>query len=236
MRGTVHLIYAVIILYPITLVTVRILGKKQIATMTFWDVVSAITLGSLAGSLASVPDFPLWAMPLGVLSWGALTLLTDWLVLKFRGFRRLVQGRPRILIAHGKVQEAAMRKERMNIDLLRTELRAQGAFTVAEVDWAIIEPNGKVTVQKRAQDQTPTRGDLQLPSIPTGPSVTLVLEGQVAMQTLQALGLERSWLEAELAKQGVTDLRTVFYAERQPDGTLFVDYLQDGRVGLTTLG
>lgn len=231
-----HFIWKLVIIYIVTFGTVRVLGKKQVATMTFWDVVSAIALGSLAASAIFTRDTSIWQDLIAILGWGAVTLATDWAVLKSRGFRRVFQGRPAILIANGQLQESVMRRERMNIDLLRGELRAMGAFTLEEVEWAIIEPNGKVTVLKRAQDQTPTRSDLKLPGQPVGPSVAVVVEGEVSLQTLHELGLGKEWLEGELAKAGVTNLQEIFYADRNPDGSLHIQKRTEQTTPLTTLG
>lgn len=231
-----HFILKVALIYIVTFAMVRILGKKQVANMTFWDVVSAIALGSLAASSIFSRDTPVWLDVLAIAGWGAVTLLTDWLVLKSRAFRRLFQGRPAVLIANGQVQEAVMRRERMNIDLLRGELRAMGAFRLEEVDWAIIEPNGKVTVQKKTGDQTPTRSDLKLPAQPTGPSVAVIVEGKVSLDGLRELGVGQDRLLRELAKAGVTEVQRLFYVDQNPDGTLHIQKHQEQTTSLTTLG
>lgn len=236
MSGMMQILLSVAAAYPVTFTTVRILGKKQIATMTFWDLVSAIALGSLAANAVVDRQRPMLHSVLAVVAWGAVTLATDYLVLKSRTLRRIIQGRPAILIANGQIQESVLRRERLNIDLLRGELRAQGAFTVSEVDWAVIEPNGKVTVQKASAKQTPTRSDLTLPEQPTGPSIALVVEGKIATQMLQEIGLDQEWLLAELAKAGSPDLQSLFYVDFNPDGTLEIQKREQKGTRLTTLG
>jgi len=216
-----------LVAYPVTFFVVRLLGKKQISTLTFWDLVSAIALGSLAANIVVNPEAPLYASAWVVLLWGALALGTGWLALKNRHLRGLVQGAPALVIANGRILEDMMRRERLNIETLLAELRAQGVFTIDEVEFAVFEPSGKISVLKKSQAMPVTPGDLRLSTRYKGLSTALVMEGTVLSGNLQRIGLDAAWLHKQLAAQGVASLDEVFYAELGTDGGVRVDRYGD---------
>lgn len=221
---------ATLLSFAVTFAVVRLIGKKQVSTMTFWDLVSAIALGSLAANIIISTDVPLFNSAWVVVLWGGLAIATGWAALQNRKFRSVVQGMPAVLIANGKLCEDVMRRERLNLDLLMTELRAKGVFSVSEVEFALLEPNGKISVLKKSQNLPVTPKDLSVATGYKGVSTALVLDGQVIEKNLKQVGLDHHWLTARLAARGITDPADVFYAELGTDGTLYVDRRQDGAV------
>ncbi len=218
---------AALVSYPVALAVVRLIGKKQVSSMTYWDLVSGIALGSLIANVVTNQQTPItyaiWAVGL----WGALTLLTDWTALQGRFFGRVLQGAPTVVIANGKVMEQALRSERMTMDLLLSELRVKGVSNVSEVEFAVLEPTGKLSVLKKSQSLPVTPADLDLKTAYKGLSTAVVLEGRVQEENLHRVGLTRDWLTNALATQGISDLSAVFYAELGTDGTLYIDRKQD---------
>lgn len=227
-----YMTVSTLVSFAVTFGVVRLIGKKQISTMTFWDLVSAIALGSLAANIVINLQVPLATSAWVVVLWGGLTILTGWGALRNRRFRGVVQGMPAVIVSNGKILEDVMRGERLNVDLLLTELRAQGVFSLSEVEFAVLEPNGKVSVLKKSQNLPVTPRDLQLGSPYKGLSNTVVLEGQVISPALERLGLSHEWLVGQLSSQGIHDPSEVFYAELATDGTLFVDRRADGKSDL----
>ncbi len=221
---------ATLLAFGVTFTMVRLIGKKQISTMTFWDLVSAIALGSLAANIIVNTDVPLWTSAWVVVLWGGLALLMGWAALQNRKVRGVVQGMPTVIISNGKVLEGVMRKERLNMDLLLTELRAAGVFSLADVEFAILEPNGKISVLKKSQVQPVTPKDLKLSTSYKGLTNTVLLDGEILPENLNRLGLSTEWLLAQLASQGIDDPADVFYAELGTDGTLYVDRRADQQV------
>lgn len=219
-----------LVAYPVAFFVVRLLGKKQISTLTFWDLVSAIALGSLAANIVVNPEEPLIVSAWVVVLWGILALGTGWLALKSRYMRGIVQGAPTLVIANGKILEEAMRRERLNIETLLAELRTQGVFTIDEVEFAVFEPSGKISVLKKSQNLPVTPSDLKLPTRYKGLSAALVMEGTVMSENLQRVGLDDAWLRQHLAAEGVANLDEVFYAELGTDGSLRIDRYDDPRI------
>lgn len=218
---------ATLVAFGVTFVMVRLVGKKQISTMTFWDLVTAIALGSLAANIIVNTDVPLFTSAWVVVLWAGLALLVGWGALQNRKFRDLVQGMPVIVVSNGKVLEGMMRKERLNMDLLLTELRAAGVFRLADVEFAILETNGKISVLKKSQVQPATPEDLKLDTTYKGLTNTVVLDGKVLQQNLSRLGLTEEWLISRLSGQGIQNPAEVFYAELGTDGRLYVDRYED---------
>jgi uncharacterized membrane protein YcaP (DUF421 family) len=200
---------------------------KQISSMTFWDLVSAIALGSLAANIITSQNEPLWQSAWVVFLWGAMAFTTGFLAMKSRKIRSIVQGVPTVVVANGQILEEALRKEHMNVDLLLAELRAAGVFTVRDVEFAIVEPDGKVSILKKTQTQPATPHDLHVPTAYKGLATAVVMEGTVLEENLRQMGLDRAWLERKLRQQGRTNLSEIFYAELDTDGTLYVDQQHD---------
>ncbi|HYG59514.1 MAG TPA: DUF421 domain-containing protein [Symbiobacteriaceae bacterium] len=216
-----------LVAFVVTFMMVRLLGKKQVSTMTFWDLVSAIALGSLAANIIVNTDVPLFNSVWVVLLWAGLALFVGWSALQNRKFRDLVQGTPAVVVSNGKVLEEVMRRERLNMDLLLTELRAAGVFSLADVEFAVLEANGKISVLKKSQVQPVTPKNLGMDTTYVGLTNAVIQDGKVLRQNLSRLGLTEEWLMSRLAGQGIEDLAGVFYAELGTDGTLYVDRRED---------
>jgi uncharacterized membrane protein YcaP (DUF421 family) len=218
---------ATLVSFFVTFSMVRLMGKKQVSTMTFWDLVTAIALGSLAANIIVNTNVPLITSAWVVGLWAGLAMLVGWGAMQNRKVRSLVQGLPAIVISNGKVLEGAMRQERLNVDLLLAELRAAGVFSLADVEFAVLEATGKISVLKKTQVQPVTPKDLKLHTTYKGLASTVVRDGKVLRQNLNQLGLTEEWLLSCLAGQGIPDPAEVFYAELGTDGTLYVDKRED---------
>lgn len=116
------------------------------------------------------------------------------------------------------------------MDLLLSELRSQGVFALADVEFAVLEPTGKLSVLKKTQALPVTPGDLHLPTPYKGMETPLVMEGSPLEANLARVGLNTPWLTAQLASRGITDLSDVYYAGLDTAGSLYVDLFGDDPV------
>ncbi|MTI66760.1 MAG: DUF421 domain-containing protein [Firmicutes bacterium] len=212
-------IFSYIILFTLT----RLMGKREISQLTFFDYVVGITIGTLTGSMVIDTTRNLITILPALLIFSAFQILTSFLSLKSVNFRKLVDGTPTILMKNGNILEKNLKKSRLNVDELISKLREKKVFTLANVEFAILENDGKISVMKKTNKQTVTPSDLGITTSYTGLGKLIIEEGRIKEKKLQKYGLTRSWVLSKLGEQGIYDLSKVLFAQVDENGNLFVD-------------
>ncbi len=205
----------------------RILGKQQISQLTYFDYVLGITIGSITGTLStelSGRAFPYWA---GLATWVILVLIFQFLSMKWRYFSKYVDGEPTVVIMHGEIMEKTLRKMRYRVTDLLQQLRVKGVFDVNEVEHAVMETNGKLSLLKKAQYLPLTPKDINIQVSYKGLSTELIYDGVIYDQNLIQVSKDRVWLENELTKQGIQSASEVFLCLLDQNGQLFIDKYKD---------
>lgn len=216
--------------FCVLLFLTRILGKKQLSQMTIFTYITGIAMGNIAGDMVVHRDIKLSDGLVGLTLWAVLTLIVEYLSLKSARARVLLDGEPTILIKKGKVMEQAMAGNRLNMDDLSMLLRGKDIFSVLDVDYAILEPNGQLSVLKKENLESVVKKDLNIQTQPRKYLPTeLVVDGKIITRNLRELNLSQAWLRDQLKLQGVESLQGVFYVELQSDGSLYVDQRRDAR-------
>lgn len=212
----------------------RIMGKRQISQLTFFDYITGITIGSIAANGLEEPSR--WGTQLlAMVLWAGAALGLHWVGIKFRAVHQVMDGAPSILVQNGKVLEENLGKVGMDLGSLFSLLRLQGYFDLSEIEFALMETDGRVSVLPRSQYRPVRPQDLKLPTRYEGLPTQVIHEGKPLGVHLQQLGLTEEWLRVELNRQGVTDsLDSIFAAWLNPDGTLVIDRYQDGAPQLPT--
>ena len=201
-------------------VLARLLGKKQIGHLTLFDYMTGITLGAIASSLIVEREY---VGPLtGMLAWTALAFLMHFLDMKGRTLHRILDDKPAILIRNGQVDERELRRNQLNIEELMSQLRQAGYFHLEEVEFALLEANGKLSVLPRSQYRPLQPRDLHVPTQYEGLLIQVMQEGRTVPHGLQQAGLPEDWLQGELARQQVAP-EEVFAAWLDSRGKLVVD-------------
>jgi len=205
----------------------RLLGKKQISHLTFFDYVVGIAIGTMASSIAIDKSLSFGHGVTALVIYTVLSLLIGFGAVKSFKFREIVESSPVILVKDGKVMEKTLLKQRMTFDDLLNGLRVKGAFNLSEVELAMMETNGDISVLKKPQYQALTPNDIGLEvEEDHGPSLAII-DGEVLEHHLQYLGYTKEWLLEEIKKQGANELEDVFLAQINSDGSLFVDLYND---------
>lgn len=205
------------------LVFTRILGKTQVGQLTFYEYISGITIGSLAATIAGSEPDKVWNHYYDLVLFVALTYLVSVVTMKSRPLRKLIEGSPTIVIENGRIVEENMHGLRYDIDELNGQLRQQGVLDPAEVQYAILETSGDLSVIKKADYQPLAKSDLNIhlpdPSFP----VELVMDGVIIERNLDKQNRSKAWLEKQLADRGIIDVSQVTYAVIDSKGQLFVN-------------
>jgi len=200
----------------------RLLGKQQIAQLTFFEYVTGITIGSIAADLSINLETQGLIPWIGLVTWAFLTMFLQWIVTKNRRLAKIVEGEPVVVIQGGKILEQNLRLLRYRVDDLMLKLRQKNVFDIADVEVALVEPNGALSVQKKSQVEPVTPRDLNLPTAYKGLPTELIVDGELIPQNLKQVGLDRAWLMERLSQQGIGSIKDVFYASLNTQGELFV--------------
>jgi len=202
---------------------VRIIGNKQLGQMNVFTYISGIVIGSMIADTILHPDLAISRTMMGVSLWTIFLHVFEWISLKSIRAREILDGQPTIVIRDGKIVCDALKKERLNLDDLTMMLRTNAVFNMADVAYAICEPNGDLSVLKKQSKEVVIRDDLNMTSSTTQLLPTsIVVDGRLIEKNLKALNLTESVVKQELEKVGITSQNSIFYAEVQSDGKLFV--------------
>lgn len=211
------------ILFISLLALTRILGKKQTSHLTFFNYITGITIGSIAANIIRETDEPFWDDFIGLIFWCVLALLVEYIGLEFSKLRQILDGQPTIVIKKGIISKNALRSSRLNLDDLSMLLRNQNVFSLKEVEYAILEPNGNLSIMKKQQYQQLTKSDMNIPApaqeyLPS----EIISDGKIIRHNLEELNLSENRLNNQLKMQNISNLKDILYAELQSDGTLFI--------------
>ncbi|MGB9803653.1 YetF domain-containing protein [Desulfofundulus sp.] len=209
------------------LVITRVVGKSQVGQLTVADFVNAIVLGSIAASMVTDLKENGWYYAFGLLLFGLLTVLAEYASLKYRPLRKVIEGEPTVVIHNGKILENNMKKLIYNIDDLMMQLREKNVFNISDVEFAVAEPNGQLSVLLKSHKQPLTPSDMQIPTKYQGIPSELIVDGVVIQQNLKQNNLTEDWLYRELEKQGIKSVKDVMYASLDTEGNLYVDKKED---------
>ncbi|KKK36182.1 membrane protein [Mesobacillus campisalis] len=202
-------------------IIVRLLGKTQISQITPFDFVSALVLGELVGNAMYDPDtgFGVIIFTSGI--WGVLIYVTEIMTQKSIKMRRFLEGKPSILIQKGNLNWYELKKNHLDIDQLQQLLRAKDVFSMQEVDYAILENNGSVSVLRKAEADQPTCRDLNIQAEERKLPYTIISDGEIMNDSLREAGVNEAWIMEELEKQGVMRPEEICYAEYIPGNGIY---------------
>lgn len=199
----------------------RIMGKPQIGELQPFELVIAIMISELAAVPMADTEIPLLNGIIPILTLLLAQVTLAYWSLKSEKARELICGRPSILIEKGRILEGELRRLRMNINDLLEQLRVKNYPNIAEVDYAILETNGALSVIPKNSSRHVQMNDLGLSTIDPGLPTTLIIDGVVNQHNLVRIGLSLSELITLLEKEGVRDLHNVFFASIDATGTIF---------------
>jgi uncharacterized membrane protein YcaP (DUF421 family) len=225
-EGIVVFVRALIAFFSLLIFT-RLLGKKQISQLTLFDYILGITIGSMAASITTDLSSRAWPHWIGLVTWVAAGLAIDFLTTKSRYAAKYIEGEPSIIIMNGKILENNMRKLRYNATNLLQQLRSKDIFDLSEVHFAVLEPNGELSVLKKSEFQPLTPKDMNIKVPYKGLGIELIYDGIIVDLNLKQIKKDRNWLHSQLKKQGVKNPSEVFLAIYEASGNLYIDKFND---------
>lgn len=227
MNETSVVIVRGIIAFASLFIYARLLGKEEIKQLTFFDYIAGITIGSIAAALTTNLNNRPWPEFVGLSTWIILTYFLQWFTIRSRRMAKYIEGEPLIVIMNGQLMEESMYKARLKLGDLLGLLRLKDVFDLTQVEFAVYEKNGSLSVLKKAEFQPVTPGDLKLQTKYQGIGTEVIYDGVIIEQNLNDLHLDRQWLDDELKKQGIKSTSDVFLANLDTQGQLYVDKYKD---------
>ncbi len=198
-------ILSVVALFIIT----KLMGHKQVAQLDFFDYVSGITIGSIGAELAielEQPYKPLVALIIYGLTGAVLNLLAH----KIPKTRKYINGTPTILMNGGKLYRKNLRQAKLDLSEFMLLCREQGYFDLEEIQTAIFEHNGKLSILPRTQSRPATPDDLMIVAKETHIGTEVIMDGRVMGENLSRIGRDENWLTKRLKEQGYRDVCEIF--------------------------
>jgi uncharacterized membrane protein YcaP (DUF421 family) len=219
------IIRSVSILVGLFIIT-KILGKKQLSELSFFETIIGLTIGDIAGSISIDMGISFVHGLIAIIIWASVPFLFDFISIRNKKFRDFVQGKSTVFIKNGTILEDNLKKEKISADDFMEMLRQQKVFRVADVEFATYESTGDLSVMLKREHQPLTLGDLN-PNPPQEkePQV-VIMDGKIQDEPLSTMRLGRGWLKGELDKIGVTP-ENVFFAQVDSYGQLAVDLYDD---------
>ncbi|MDF2721106.1 MAG: hypothetical protein K0Q59_781 [Paenibacillus sp.] len=222
-----------VLIYFVVFVVMRLMGKREIGKLSIFDLVISIMIAEIAAFVIDEPEMP---MSQGLLPMGTLMLIQigiAYLTLKNRTVRIWFDGKPSFLIENGKLNHKEMRKQRYTIDDLIMQLREGKVRDIADVEFAVLETSGKLSILEKETDSQeamhePANKDAVTsanapPYRYAGLPVALIMDGKVQNSNLEKIGKTRFWLKNELQALGVNDFKQVFLCTIDHRGRMYVD-------------
>jgi len=211
-----------ILIFISLLLFTRILGKTQIGQLTFYEYITGITMGSIAGSMASAEADKFWSHYYDLFLFFILTYLLSFITVKHRPLRKFIEDSPTIVIENGCIIKKNMKAMRYDLDELNSQLREKNVFDISEVQYATIEPTGQLSVILKPDFQPLTKGDMNIHLPNANFPVELIMDGQIIAENLNKENLTYTWLQTQLTQRNITSHSNVMYAVIDSKGQLFI--------------
>lgn len=207
-----------IILYIIVIFSVRLMGKRQIGELQPSELVITILVSNIATLPLEDLNIPLIMGILPILSLVCFEVIMSWLSLKSKRIRHAVSGSPKVIIRDGVIDQKVMEDLRFSVDDLMTALRGNSVFDIADVQFAIVETNGSVSVYEKYAQRNVKNNDLNLTGTSMDPPVIIVSDGKLITQGLNETGLKKQWVY-DLIERKHIDLSDIFLLTADKNGT-----------------
>ncbi|MDQ0970219.1 uncharacterized membrane protein YcaP (DUF421 family) [Neobacillus niacini] len=205
---------------------VQLLGKQTIAQRTYHLYIASITMGTIAGNLAFNIKIKFLYFIIAIIIMGGIVFVLNLVAVRNHRFRKWIAGEPATLIEKGQILEESMERMGYSLDSLKQALRGKDIFNLDEVECAILEVNGSLSVLKKPQYQNTTKQDLNLGRTAENAPVELVYDGNILYENLTKHSYDEKWLMAELNKRNLT-VHEISYAVVGTKGNLFIELFWD---------
>lgn len=197
----------------------KIIGHKQMSQLDFFDYITGITIGSIAAELATELEQPLKPF-IAMVVYGVVSFFLSILTSKLQRLRKFVNGTPSIIMDSGKIYRSNMKKAKLDLSEFMVMCRQQGYFNLSDIQTAVFEYNGNLTILPVSDKRPVNPSDLKIETQKEYISTEVIMDGRVLHENLKRLNLDLKWLEGQIKVQGFSDVSEVFLGICDSDNQL----------------
>ena len=197
--------------FGVLFLVAKFIGHKQIAQLDFFDYITGITIGSIAAEMATELEEP-WKPLTAMVIYGGVTLLLSIISNKFPRTRKYLNGTPTILMDHGKLYYENLKKAKLDLSEFMVMCRQQGYFDLTNIQTAIYEYTGKLTIRPVSSQRPATPNDMHLAVEQELLFTELIMDGRILENNLKRMGLDLTWLDKQLKQRDIQSPQDVFLA------------------------
>ncbi len=188
----------------------KIIGHKQVAQLEFFDYITGITIGSIAAELATTLDEPWWKPTISMFVFGAVTVGLSFLTRFMSRTRKFINGTPTIILNNGKLYRENMKKAKLDLSEFMLLCRQEGYFNLNDIQTAVFEYNGKISILLVSSKRPLNPGDMKLNPQPEHMGTEIIMDGRIMGENLKRKGLNDQWLKKEMKRQGYKHAKEIF--------------------------
>ena len=194
----------------ILFVIAKIIGHKQVAQLEFFDYITGITIGSIAAELATTLDKPWWKPTMSMIVFGIITIILSVLTRRLPRSRKFINGTPTIVLNDGKLYRKNMKKAKLELSEFLLLCRQEGYFNLDDIQTAVYEYNGKLSILPVSTKRPLTPEDMKLSPLPEHIGTGVIMDGRIIGSNLRRRDLSVAWLQKELKSQGYQSAKQIF--------------------------
>lgn len=197
----------------------KIMGHRQIAQLDFYDYITGITFGSIAAELATELEEP-WKPLVAMIIYGGISILLTLVTRKLPRSRKYINGSPTILMNNGKICRENFIKSKIDLSEFMIMCRERGFFDLSDIQTAVFEHNGKLTILPKSYARPLTPQDVHISTDADSIGVEVIMDGRIMGENLRRMGLDDIWLSKELKKSGYKNADEIFLAVCHKDNEI----------------
>lgn len=218
-------LFRTVILFVLVIIALRIMGKRQIGQLQPYELVVAIMISELASLPMQDTRIPLAHGIIPIVTLLVIQIFVSVVELKSSKARTIIDGKPCIIISKGKIVISELRNQVFTVNDLLEELRINGYFNIEDIEYAILETNGQISVILKGDAEPATKKDINVQVNPKSMPLTIISEGSIIYDNLKILNKDEIWLQEQLKNSNIKSKDDVFLAVMNLEGKLFVqDY------------
>ncbi len=199
---------SLIILFLLT----KLMGNREMSQLTMFDYIVGITIGSIAAEMSTSLESNFMEPVVAMITYGLITVIISYLTCKSLNMRRFFTGRAKILLDNGKLYRKNFKTSKIDLNDFLMECRINGYFNLSDIQTAILEPNGRISFLPKSQKRPATPEDLSISPQEENIVYNVILDGVLLKENLEKSGNNINWLENNLKRQGIYDMKNVFLA------------------------
>lgn len=201
-----------ILIYILSLILSKLIGIKIISQMNFFDFIMGVSVGSMIAKIVIDKDHVVFSGITALLMFTALTIATSYLNLKSYTARRMMNAKTLILIENGRIIDKNVRKLKITVNELMMKLREKDVFNLEDVQFAIMERNGQLSVLIKANKKPVTPYNMELNVKNSSLLNDIIIDGKIIDKNLKIAGIDKKWLQYEIKKKNINNIEDIFYA------------------------